>query len=213
MAEQTYLKKYCALIHGQPVIETVLHLARTYDIAAPEVERVELEVFQTAYDIAGGGSFGNKDHPRTKEQADYNLRYLTAAALLDRQVGPEQLSEHRIQRADAQQLLSRVQVRADDTLTRGYPTTTPVRVHLIMRDGRRRSREQIYFEGAVGRAMSWERVVQKFHWLAEPYADDGLREQIVTSVAELETTPVTSLTGLLGQVSQHPRCSRGRSPF
>ena len=45
-----------------------------------------LEVFQGAYDFAGGGSYGAKDQPRTKEQADYNLRYLSAVALLDGQV-------------------------------------------------------------------------------------------------------------------------------
>ncbi|WP_028933604.1 MmgE/PrpD family protein [Pseudonocardia spinosispora] len=213
VVEQTHLKKYCALIHGQPVIEAVLKLARFYDIAAGEIARVDLEVFQTAFDIAGGGSFGDKDDPGTKEQADYNLRYLAAVALLDRQVGPEQLSEERIQRRDTQQLLGRVHVRADDALTEGYPATTPVRVHITLRDGRRRSREQIDFEGAPGRAMSWDQVVRKFHWLAEPYADEELRGQIVACVAALEVKPVTSLTRLLGKVSRQPRRARQRSPF
>jgi 2-methylcitrate dehydratase len=213
VVEQTYLKKYCALIHGQPVIEAVLQLARLHDLAATEVERVELEVFQTAYDIAGGGSFGDKSAPRTKEQADYNLKYLTAAALLDRQVGPEQLNEDRIQHPDAQQLLRRVEVRADDALTRGYPATTPIRVHITLRDGRRRSREQTDFEGARSRPMSWDRVVEKFHWLAGPHADEELRVQIVSCVAELDTVPVTSLTRLLGQVSRKPQRPREPAPF
>jgi len=44
---------------------------------------VACDIFQSGYDIAGGGTFGSKDKPRTKEQADYNLKYLIAAALLD----------------------------------------------------------------------------------------------------------------------------------
>ena len=59
-----------------------------------------VEVFQGAYDFAGGGAYGEKDHPRTKEQADYNLKYLIAVALLDDQVGPAQLDPKRVQAAD-----------------------------------------------------------------------------------------------------------------
>ena len=44
----------------------------------------------------------------TKEQADYNLEYLVAVALLDGQVGPEQLETERVCRGDVQDLLARV---------------------------------------------------------------------------------------------------------
>jgi 2-methylcitrate dehydratase len=29
--------------------------------------------------------------------------------------------------------------------------------------------------------MSWERVVDKFHWLGEPFADDTLRSEIISA--------------------------------
>ena len=61
--------------------------------------------------------------------------------------------------------------------------------------------------------MSWDRVVQKSHWLAEPYAHQTLREAIVTAVTELDTAPVAVLTELLGEVSQRPQRARGPSPF
>jgi 2-methylcitrate dehydratase len=105
--EQTYLKQYCALIHGQVVIDATLGLRDDHGITGADVAAVTLEVFQGAFDIAGGGRYGNKDHPSTKEQADYNLKYLVAAALLDGQVGPEQLETRRVRRSDVQDLLAR----------------------------------------------------------------------------------------------------------
>jgi 2-methylcitrate dehydratase len=69
--EQTYLKKYCALIHGQVVIDATLDLRDENQLSGGDISHVTLEVFQSAYDIAGGGRFGDKDHPQTKEQADY----------------------------------------------------------------------------------------------------------------------------------------------
>src|ERR1700722_16958729 len=113
IVSQTVMKKYCSLIHGQPVLEAVLDLKRRYGLVSANVERVRCDVFQGAFDFAGGGRYGSKDHPQAKEQADYNLKYLIAVALLDDQVGPAQLQAARIQAPDAQALLARVEVRPD----------------------------------------------------------------------------------------------------
>jgi 2-methylcitrate dehydratase len=207
--EQTYLKQYCALIHGQAVIDAVLALRGENDLRADDVARLTLEVFQGAYDIAGGGAYGDKDHPRTKEQADYNLKYLCAVALLDGGVGPEQLETQRVLRDDVQELLARVDVISAADLTADYPRRTAARVHVVTRDGRELDREQSDYEGSPTRPMSLERVVEKFHWLAEPFCDETLRDRIVAAVADLDEIPVAELTGLLGAVS--PAAQRGRS--
>jgi 2-methylcitrate dehydratase len=211
--EQTYLKQYCSLIHGQVVIDAVLAVRSENGLRGADVDRVALEVFQGAYDFAGGGAYGDKQHPITKEQADYNLKYLTAAALLDGGVGPEQLENSRVSRADVQDLLSRVRVEAADDLTADYPHRTAARVHVITSDGRKFSREQSDYEGSPTRPMSWERVVDKFAWLAEPFCDESLRDDIVAAVARLDEIGIAELTGLLGSVPPTARCARSRPRF
>jgi 2-methylcitrate dehydratase len=211
--EQTYLKQYCSLIHGQVVIDAILAVRGEQGLRGADVARVVLEVFQGAYDFAGGGAYGDKDHPTTKEQADYNLKYLTAVALLDGGVGPEQLENDRVSRSDVTDLLSRVQVVAAADLTADYPQRTAARVHVITHDGRQFSREQSDYEGSPTRPMSWERVVDKFGWLAEPFCDEPLRDEIVAAVARLDEIEVTGLTGLLGSVPPTPRCARSRPRF
>lgn len=211
--EQTYLKKYCALIHGQAIIEALLTIRSEHDLTGDDIANVRVEVFQTAYDIAGGGTYGGKDHPETKEQADYNLKYLSAVALLDGGVGPEQLETERVLRSDVQQLLARVEVAAAADLTADYPDRTAVRVRVHTRDGREFNREESDYEGSPTRPMSWDRVVEKFHWLAEPCCDESLRADIVTAVDHLEQIPVAELTALMGAVSPAPRLPRGRPRF
>ena len=213
VVNQTHLKKYCSLIHGQAPIETVLVLARDHGIDPEDVEAVDAEVFQTAYDIAGGGSFGDKDSPSTKEQADYNLKYLLAAALIDGRVGPEQLQTERIGRCDVQRLLRRVDVRPNATFTADYPRSTPVRIDVTLRSGQRFSREQHDFEGSPSRPLTWERTVEKFHWLSEQYAASALRDEIVDGVQQLGAAPVSELTRLLGDVSPARRLPRMRPPI
>jgi 2-methylcitrate dehydratase len=60
------MKKYCSLIHGQPVLEAVLDLKRRGGLAVAGAEHVRCDIFQAGFDIAGGGGFGSKDHPQTK---------------------------------------------------------------------------------------------------------------------------------------------------
>lgn len=210
--EQTYLKQYCSLIHGQAIIDATLAVRSQHQLSGNDIDRVTLDVLRGAYDIAGGGTYGDKNRPWTKEQADYNLKYLTAVALLDGQVGPEQLENERVRGADVQNLLRRVDVHSDPELTAAYPQRTSVRVHVTLRDGRELVREQSDFEGSPTRPMTWERVVEKFDWLGEPFGGAGLRADIVGAVDSLGDRPITELTALLGAVScvpQRPR-SRGR---
>src|SRR5580704_10944854 len=51
---QTVMKKYCSLIHGQPVLEAVLDLKRRIRLNAADIENVRCDVFQGAFDFAGG---------------------------------------------------------------------------------------------------------------------------------------------------------------
>ena len=198
--KQTVMKKYCSLIHGQPVLEAVLELKHCNKLTAADVDRVTCDIFQTGYDIGGGGAFGSKDHPETKEQADYNLKYLIAVALLDGQVGPAQLEAARVQATDAQELLARVIIRPDEVYSARYPRELSTRITIRTKDERKLVKEQLGYEGGLGNSLSWERTIEKFHWLSEAFADAELRGQIVAVVDELDARPISDLTALLAKV-------------
>ena len=200
IVNQTVLKKYCSLIHGQPVLEAVLDLKRGNGLLAANIKRVRCDVFQGAFDFAGGGRYGSKDHPRAKEQADYNLKYLIAAALLDDQVGPAQLQPARIQAPDAQALLARVEVHPDEHFTARYPKELNARITIHTKDQRILVKEQLGYEGGLTNPMSWERTVEKFQWLSEPFADDDLRSKLIAAVQQLDALPISDLTDLLARV-------------
>jgi len=69
-----------------------------------------------------------------------------------------------------------------------------------MKDERQFVQQKLGFEGSLANPMSWERVVEKFHWLSEAHADAELRERIITAVQELDRRPLSHLMGLLAAV-------------
>jgi 2-methylcitrate dehydratase len=201
--KETVMKKYCSLIHGQPVLEAVLDLKRRNNLTGDEIEHVRCDVFKPAFEFAGGGSFGPKDHPEVKEQGDYNLKYLVAAALLDDQVGPAQLEELRIQAPDAQALLARVEILPDERFSARYPQELSATITIRTKDSRLFEKEQRGYEGGLNKPLSWDRTVEKFHWLSEAFADQDLRNRLIQVVQQLESRPISDLVDLLALV----RCS------
>jgi 2-methylcitrate dehydratase len=181
-------------------LEAVLELKRRHELSSGDVDRVQCDIFQSGYDIAGGGSFGCKDKPQTKEQADYNLKYLIAAALLDGQVGPKQLEASRIQAVDAQELLARVEICPDAEFSARYPRELNARITIHTKDGRELKQEKRGYEGSLAKPMAWDRVVEKFHWLSEAHADAALRGRIIEVVQTLDERPLSDLMSLLAAV-------------
>ncbi|MGH7369033.1 MAG: MmgE/PrpD family protein [Candidatus Rokuibacteriota bacterium] len=197
---RTGIKKFNAEFHSQSALEAVLELRRAHDLAASDIMDVEIDIFDVAYHIIGGGEEGTKTVVRSKEEADHSLPYMIAVALLDGQVMPDQYREERIQRRDVQALLRRVTVRPSDEHSRRFPDEMPCRVAVTLRDGRVLVAEKRDFEGFPTRPARWATVVAKFERLAERYTTRGLRARIVDTVERLGTGPVAELTGLLARV-------------
>jgi 2-methylcitrate dehydratase len=197
---KTVLKRYNAEIHSQSAIEGVLELKEEYGLTAGEVEQMDIEIFDVAYHIIGGGEEGDKTIVRTKEEADHSLPYLVAVAILDGQVMPEQYRPERIKQEDVQELLRKVKVRPSQDYGQRFPDEMPCRIILTLRDGRRLVKEKRDYEGFRTRPMRWETVVQKFERLSTRYASPSLRQEIVDAVANLENIQVADLTKLLARV-------------
>jgi 2-methylcitrate dehydratase len=196
---RTVIKKFNAEVHSQSAVEAVLELQKAEGFAGADVEAVELEVFGVAYRIIGGGEEGEKTSVTRKEEADHSLPYMIAAALLDGRLLPEQYTPERIAADDVQGLLRRVTVREAGDLGDRFPAEMPVRLAVVLKDGRRLRREQADYEGFHTRPMAWETVAAKFDSLAEPHLSPERRERIKDTVGSLEARPVRDLVALLSE--------------
>ena len=194
---RTSVKKYNAEFHSQSTLEGVLELRAARHIRPQEIESVNIDIFDVAYNIIGGGEEGDKRQVRTKEEADHSLPYMVAVALLDGEVTPAQYAPERIVREDVQSLLRKVTIQPDETLSQRFPAEMPCRIQITLKDGQTLNIEKQDYQGFYTRPMSWEQVVAKFERLASPYTGTAQRASIVETVAHLETKTVKQLTELL----------------
>ena len=197
---KTIIKKYNAEIHSQSAIEGILELREQYGFSPEDVERIEIEIFDVAYHIIGGGEEGDKTIVRTKEEADHSLHYMVAVALLDGTVMPEQYRPERILADDVQTLLRKVVVRPNPDYSARFPEEMPCKITVVLKNGTTYSIEKRDYEGFHTRPMSWERLVEKFTRLSRPYTDESLRTEIMQAVDVLETLAIKDLVHLLARV-------------
>jgi 2-methylcitrate dehydratase len=202
---RTIVKKYNAEIHSQSTIEGVLELTQEYPFSAADIQRIDIDIFDVAYHIIGGGEEGEKITVRTKEEADHSLPYIVAVAILDGQVMPEQYLPQRIEREDVQALLRKVHVRPLDEFSRCFPDEMPSRVHITLNNGHVLTKEKRDYEGFLTHPMEWETVSRKFDQLSQASISPRQQRAIQEAVANLENIQVRELTSLLGKIEQLPK--------
>ena len=197
---ETVVKRYNAEIHSQATIEAALELKHEQEIMAKDISQIDIETFDVAYNIIGGGEEGEKFTVRTKEEADHSLPYIVAVALLDDQVLPAQYLPERIQQPDVQALLRKVHIKPLAEFSQRFPTEMPCRVTFTLEGGSLHSKEKRDYEGFRTRPMQWETAVKKFEQLTKDKIPASLQNEIEGAVQNLENIHVSELVSLLDKV-------------
>jgi 2-methylcitrate dehydratase len=197
---ESTIKKYNSMIHTQSAVHCMIELARQNKIDPTKVVSIEADVFQLAYDFAGGGLYGVDKIISSKEQADHSLPYLLAVALLDGDVMPAQFKPDRIIKTDVQALLKKVSVRPSHEYTEQYPQKMHAKIVVRLQDGQIIEHEVQDYPGLASRPFTWEDVVQKFDALVAGRVDRGLSGEIKDAARLVEDIQVRDLMKLLGSV-------------
>lgn len=197
------VKRYNAEIHSQSVLEAILELKANHSFDPADVQTVEIDVFDVAYKIIGGGEEGDKRLIRTKEEADHSLPYLVAVALLDGQVLPVQYRPERIAKGDVQDLLKRVHIHPDPELSAEFPTAMPCRIRIHLSGGPVLSGSKSDYEGFKTRPATWEAVRAKLYQLGGSVTSSTRLESIARAVVGLDGLQVSELCAELADLTSN----------
>jgi 2-methylcitrate dehydratase len=197
---ESTIKLYNAMIHTQSAIYCMVQLVKQHRIDPSKVVSIEADVTRITYDFSGGGLYGIDKSIATKEQADHNLFYLLAVALLDHNVTPAQFTPERIARPDVQQLLKKVSARPNDEFTEEYPSKMPAKISVRLQDGTTIENEVEGYPGMPSQPFTWDQVVDKFDALVKGRVDPSLADEIKDAVRSLESIEISDLMALLTRI-------------
>lgn len=171
-----YFKPYAACRWGQPAVAGALQIVEKYKLAAGRIKHIRVRTFEAAARLA------NK-HPRDTEEAQYNLAFPVAAALLDGEVGPDQVLPPRLHDPELLSLLDRVSTEIAPEFEAEFPEKAPAEVQVETTTG------EIYRSGRI--EALWEppdtlpsdgELETKFFWLANPVIGPMKANELVEQI-------------------------------
>jgi 2-methylcitrate dehydratase len=170
-------------------ISAVLDLVHEHDLKPGQITKVHIRSLARAADILADPS---KYDPRGKETADHSLPYVIAAAIVDRQVTPQQFTDAKIDDPAIRAQLRKVEVVADPEIEKVFPALQRVIVTIFTSDGRQLTRQLDYPKGDPRNPLSDREIEEKFDALAKPVLSAAARAKVKDAVWNLEKLATVS---------------------
>ncbi len=174
-----YFKPYTACRHTHGAAQAVLDLVRENDLDPDEVRGLDVHTYGIAL-LAVGKPISEKE---SFVKAQFSIPYVVSACLLDRELGPKQLTEARVADPVLLGFSKKVEVHCDDELNRVYPERTSSRVEITLKGGRRLVRQVDIPKGDPRDPMTLEDLAVKVKRFAGDRDPDRLNEAIRRIVA------------------------------
>jgi len=170
-------------------ISAVLDLVKSNDLRPDDVEKIQIRSLARAADILSDPS---KYDPHTKETADHSLPYVIAAALVDRQVTPAQLTIGKITDPEIREQLKKVEVVADPEIEKVFPALQRVVVQIHTKDGRSLKKQLDFPKGDPRNPLTDQEIEEKFVALADGVLSKPAQKKLKDAIWSLERVGAVS---------------------
>jgi len=164
--------------HGH--LNATLALVREHDIKPEDIDRIRVRASTRCVWHTGNPV---KKYPRNKESADHSSYYLTAIAIIDRQLGPGQFSAEKYADPKVHELIEKITLEVDTELDRERNAGI---VEIITKQGARYSCRVDYPKGHPLNPMTDEEVIGKFRPMATKHMSASQVDQLIDTIFKLD---------------------------
>jgi 2-methylcitrate dehydratase len=182
MIDETHTKSLPVCYHGQSAVLAALELRDRADIR--NINEINVEGYGTA--VLMMGSDASRWAPATRETADHSFPYCVAIALLDGEVTSASFADARLHDPAVAEVMRKVKVAEDPSLSAQYPEGAPGRVTIRMKDGAAHVSEIRYPKGHEKSPMTDAEIERKFRDLSAGRLDARRRDKALEALWELE---------------------------
>lgn len=175
-----YFKPYACCRWAQPAVAGSLEIARGHNLLMDDIQEIRVYTFQAASELS-------REHPQSTEDAQYNMAFPVAAALMDGQLGPQQVLPPRIYDPALLALADRVRVTVRPEYEAAFPDKAYADVEILTRDGSvlHTGRKEAIWE-PPDTLPTDDELQQKFSWLASPVLGQARAAAVLDMVWSLE---------------------------
>jgi 2-methylcitrate dehydratase len=161
-------------------LTATLELVKEHDIKAEDVAEVKILAPSRCTEHTGDPV---KRYPTTKESADHSSYYITAVAIMDRGLGPDQFTPRKMKDPKVRELIGKVSLEADPSLDRfGRAGISEIR----LKSGVSYKKRVEYPKGDPLNPMTDEELEDKFRNMAEKFMTEGQIKKVIATIYEMD---------------------------
>ena len=124
-----------------------------------------------------------KKFPKNKETADHSSYYLTAIAIVDRQIGPNQFTPEKYHDPRVIELIGKVTLTGDPTLDKARPAGIS---EIVTKDGKTFRLRVDYPRGHARNPMTDQEVIAKFKDMASVSMTEEQMKRLIETVFAID---------------------------
>ena len=187
-----YFKPYTCCRWAHPAIDACLTLMRECSLTHGDIDSVTIKTFHRA-------TLLSKIVPKTSEEAQYNIAYPVASAIVYGDFGFEQAREESLGAPDVLDIMKRLSFVADDRFDRQFPEKRICQAEILTQDGRRLISDECQPRGEAHENISIEWLIDKFNRINSPVLSAAGRNQVINMVCGDKDLPVRTVVDELNQ--------------
>ncbi|MBU0464646.1 MAG: MmgE/PrpD family protein [Proteobacteria bacterium] len=175
-----YFKPYSACRWAQPGVDGALKIMAEHRLDYEDIEQIKVFTFEESAAL-------NKGYPKNTEEAQYNIAFPIAAALLDGEVGPGQVLAPRLFEKDIHRMMDKIRIIAQDRFQKEFPAKAESEVEITTITG------NIFSSGVM--SARWDpnstfptdlELTNKFLWLVSPVLGKTKAESLVNLILDFD---------------------------
>jgi 2-methylcitrate dehydratase len=177
---ETCIKSIIADFSSHGHLTATLTLTREHDINPEDVEEVKIITSKRCAEHTGDPV---KKYPQNKETADHSSYYLTAIAIIDRQIGPNQFTPKKYNDPLVHNLIDKIVLIGDPSLDKARPAGIS---RIKTKQGKEYELRVDYPRGHARNPMTDDEIINKVSNMTSKYMKDEKLKQLVETVFNLE---------------------------
>ncbi|MEM3112279.1 MAG: MmgE/PrpD family protein [Candidatus Anstonellales archaeon] len=177
---ETCIKSIIADYSSHGHLSATLDLVREYNISPEDIVEIKITTSKRCAEHTGDPI---KKFPKNKETADHSSYYLTAIAVMDREIGPDQFKPEKYQDPRILELIEKVKIQGDPNLDKFRPAGIS---EITTREGKKYSKRVDYPRGHAKNPMTDEEIIQKFKKMAQKVMGQSQMNQLIDTVFNLD---------------------------
>lgn len=181
-----YFKPYPCCRWAHPAIDACTGVMREHTLTAEDIEKVIIKTFHRA-------TLLSKIEPKTADEAQYNIAYPVATAVVYGDFGINHVQEESLSDPKVLAMMQKLSFEVDPKLDKAFPAKRICRAELYTKDGKVYVSDNCEPRGEAHERVNVNWLSDKFRRITAPFVSEAGQAKILSLITGEETLPVRTL--------------------